>query len=53
MRFIGGFCLAALCFVAACLAEVELDEGVYVLNKDNFDSFIEQNEYVLLEFCKY
>ncbi|KAH0956027.1 hypothetical protein HN011_009944 [Eciton burchellii] len=52
MRFIGGFCLAALCLVAACLAEVELDEGVYVLNKDNFDSFIEQNEYVLLEFCK-
>ncbi|EZA48186.1 hypothetical protein DMN91_010287 [Ooceraea biroi] len=50
MSSIGGFCLAALCLVAACLAAVEVDDGVYVLKQDNFDGFIAENDYVLLEF---
>lgn len=52
MRSFSGFCLAAFCLVAVCLAAIEIDEGVYVLNKDNFDSFIEENEYALIEFCE-
>ncbi|XP_070158755.1 protein disulfide-isomerase [Polyergus mexicanus] len=48
--FVGEFCLAALCLVAACLAKIEVDEGIFVVTKDNFDSVIENNEFVLLEF---
>uniref|UniRef100_A0A348G609 Protein disulfide-isomerase n=1 Tax=Odontomachus monticola TaxID=613454 RepID=A0A348G609_ODOMO len=50
MRFVGGFGLAALCLVTVTLAKVELDEGILVINKDNFDSVINDNEYVLIEF---
>lgn len=50
MRFIGGFGLAAVCLVTVCLAKVEIDEGILVINKDNFDSVIKDNEYVLVEF---
>ncbi|EFN85405.1 protein disulfide-isomerase [Harpegnathos saltator] len=50
MGFIGGFGLAALCLVAVSLAKVEIDEGILVINKDNFDSVIKDNDYVLIEF---
>lgn len=53
MRFVGGFVLAALCLVAASHAKVELEEGILVINKDNFDSVIKDNDYVLIEFCEY
>jgi protein disulfide-isomerase A1 len=35
---------------AVCFASVTQEEGVYVLGDDNFDSFVESNEFVLVEF---
>ncbi|XP_018399095.1 PREDICTED: protein disulfide-isomerase [Cyphomyrmex costatus] len=50
MRSVGVFCLAALCLAATTLAKVEVEDGVLVVTKDNFDSVIQDNDYVLLEF---
>ena len=33
--------------------ELKTEEGVLVLNKDNFQNVIDDNEFVLVEFCKY
>lgn len=33
--------------------EIKLDEGVLVLTEQNFDQAITDNQYVLVEFCKY
>lgn len=53
MRFVNALGLAALCLVTVSVAKVELDEGILVINKDNFDSVIKDNDYVLVEFCEY
>ena len=53
MKPVGVFCLTALCLVATILAKVEVEDGVLVVTKDNFDSVIQDNDYVLLEFCEY
>lgn len=37
---------------AATLAKIETEDAVLVLTKDNFGEAIEQNDYVLIEFCK-
>lgn len=34
-------------------AEVKTEDGVLVLTTDNFPSVIKDNEFVLVEFCKY
>lgn len=34
-------------------AEVNVDNGIVVLKTDTFEPFIKENEYVLVEFCKY
>lgn len=34
-------------------AEVKTEDGVLVLTTDNFESVIKDNEFVLVEFCKY
>lgn len=53
MKSVGVFCLATLCLAATSLAKVEVEDGVLVVTKDNFDSVIQDNDYVLLEFCEY
>ena len=37
-------------FFAATFAEVTQDEGVYVLTNDNFDSWLADQEFALIEF---
>lgn len=53
MNFVVVFCLVALCLVATSFAKVETEDGVLVVTKDNFESVIQDNDYVLLEFCEY
>nr|AMM62661.1 conotoxin-specific protein disulfide isomerase variant 4 [Conus bullatus] len=48
MKFATVFSLTLLAFVAC--EEVEQDEKVYVLKATNFDNFIKENEFVLVEF---
>ena len=33
--------------------EIEVEEDVLVLNENNFEKAINDNEYILVEFCKY
>ncbi len=33
-------------------AEVEVEEGVLVITADNYQQIIDENEFVLVEFCK-
>lgn len=40
-------------FVVAEDAEIELDQGVLVLTDSNFETALESNQHILVEFCKY
>jgi hypothetical protein len=45
-------CAFAILFVA-CVAEIQVEEGVLVLTTENFDSAVAENQFVLVEFCKF
>jgi len=45
--------LAASYVAASAEAEVKVEEGVLVATVDNFKQLIADNEFVLVEFCKY
>ena len=42
----------SLCWLFVFAADVEEEDGVLVLTKENFQSVITENQYVLVEFCK-
>jgi len=45
-----------ICFLSPGLVqsdEIKTDEGVLVLTKGNYESAIKDNEFVLVEFCKF
>uniref|UniRef100_U5EXV6 Protein disulfide-isomerase n=1 Tax=Corethrella appendiculata TaxID=1370023 RepID=U5EXV6_9DIPT len=51
MKFFTSICLVL--FVAGigiCTEEIKTEDGVLVLTKDNFDTAIKDNEYILVEF---
>lgn len=48
--FLAAFAAAALVSGSTVSAEPEVEEGVLVLTDDNFDSVIEKNEHLLVEF---
>ena len=46
--------MAALaCLMLLRAVEVEEDEGVLVVKNENYQQVITENEFVLIEFCKF
>lgn len=43
----------AVFFFAATLAAIEIEDEVLVLTKDNFKEAVAENEFLLVEICKY
>lgn len=47
------FLLALAGFLAVQAAEVEVEENVLVVTGENFKQVVEENQFVLIEFCKF
>jgi len=49
------FKFIALCVISSLVIaeEVTEEEGVIVLTESNFDKVVDDNQYILVEFCKY
>ena len=45
--------LALVGFLLVRAAEVEVEENVLVVTQDNFQQIVDENEFVLMEFCKW
>ena len=45
-------CLALGLLATVRAADIKVDEGVLVLTDENFSEAIEENEFILVEFCK-
>lgn len=46
-------CILAFSGFVRCEAEVNVEGGVLVLTQANFQNQIKENEFILVEFCKY
>jgi hypothetical protein len=54
MNLISAFCLIATATsLAHASEEIKVDDGVLVLTKANFKEAVTDNEFLLVEFCKY
>lgn len=54
MKFLRELCFLLVATVSIiCADEIKTEDGVLVLTKDNFKTAIGDNQYVLVEFCKY
>ena len=51
MRFAFAAVALLASVVSVAVADVTVEEGVYVLGDDTFKSFVAEHEFVLAEFC--
>lgn len=53
MRYLQVFSLFFALGAVSLAEDINAEEGVLVLNKANFEQATTDNEFVLVEFCKY
>lgn len=53
MKFLCSLLLVATATLGVYADEIKTEDGVLVLTVDNFKQAIAENEFVLVEFCKY
>lgn len=53
MRFLAVLCTLLVLGTYSQAEDIKTEEGVLVLNKGNFQQATTDNEFILVEFCKY
>lgn len=53
MRFLAVLCTLFVLGTHSQAEDIKTEEGVLVLNKGNFQQATTDNEFILVEFCKY